>query len=70
MNDPLLRARPEGALKTGRARMRGAGPYAAALHRLFEQSAARHGLRTERSPEPPTTFRRPPKRSAQLSLLP
>jgi len=58
-----------GALDDGRfgVRMRGEGPYAAALSGIFDLAARRLGLADAHpSAEPATTFRRPP--SPQLSL--
>src|SRR5688572_8734193 len=63
-------------------RMRGEGPYADAIERLFVATAQRHGLMPkiempradvgEARPAEPTTFRRPSSDAAsgQLSLLP
>lgn len=52
-------------------RMRGEGAYAEAMAGLFRATVRRLGLCTEwGAPEPPTTFRRPPRHSAQLTLLP
>jgi len=51
-------------------RMRGEGPYARAIERLFEQLTARYGLdgRHRRAkPLDPPTFRRPAATSAQLA---
>ena len=52
-------------------RMRAQGPYAAAARALFETHVRRLGLNEERRARPlePKTFRRPPKPTAQLSLL-
>lgn len=62
-----------GQLTDGRFgyRMRGEGQYAQALHQLFLTTARRLGLRTEWGVATPetTTFRRPPKPGAQLSLF-
>jgi DNA repair photolyase len=53
------------------SRMRGEGPYAEATHALFARTVARLGLHTARAdPAAASTFRRPPRRSPQLSLLP
>ncbi|MBZ4398885.1 PA0069 family radical SAM protein [Myxococcus sp. MISCRS1] len=54
-------------------RMRGEGLYAQTIHRLFETTARRVGLRTSYITEPaPDTFQRPPRKpppSPQLSLF-
>lgn len=68
-----LRDVRSGALNDPRfgTRMRGEGPYAEATQVLFSRTAARLGLRVGRhEPAAPTPFRRPPRRSPQLSLLP
>jgi DNA repair photolyase len=54
------------------SRMRGEGAYAEATQALFARTAARLGLHTGRRDQAPgpSTFRRPPRRSPQLSLLP
>jgi DNA repair photolyase len=51
-------------------RGRGEGEYAEQARALFETAARKFGLTTGCSTEkPPTTFRRPPKKTAQLDLL-
>jgi hypothetical protein len=52
-------------------RMRGEGPHAEAALELFRQTARRLGLAEQRTGEPDsaTTFRRPVRAGAQLSLL-
>jgi DNA repair photolyase len=51
------------------ARQRGQGEYAEAAQALFATTARRLGLATAWPDELPTTFQRPPKVGAQLSLL-
>ncbi len=49
-------------------RMRGEGPYARAIDDLFHAAARRLGFdEARRAPDPPSTFRRPPR--GQLALL-
>jgi DNA repair photolyase len=53
-------------------RFRGEGVYAAAIASLFEATATRLGLRSrdgDDDVEPPSRFRRPPKRTGQLPLF-
>ncbi len=50
-------------------RMRGAGRRWDAIEALFQQTRARLGLEAANVRPVPATFRRPPKRSQQLSLL-
>lgn len=62
-----------GALYKGEfgTRMRGEGEYAGTISALFRQTCRRLGFvsRSEPTPEPGTTFRRPAKAEAQLSLF-
>jgi DNA repair photolyase len=52
-------------------RQQGTGPYADAIHALFETTARRLGYAAHQTeaPPPPTTFRRPPRPSPQLTLF-
>ena len=55
-------------------RGRGEGPYADIISTMFDTTVARLGMDRSREPvgeraEPPTTFQRPPKKTAQLSLF-
>ena len=55
-------------------RFRGEGPYAETLARMFDATVARLGLNAhdddaELDDDTPTTFRRPPPRTGQLSLF-
>jgi DNA repair photolyase len=56
------------------SRMRGDGPYADAIHQLFDTAARRLGYEAHEpaakdTPPPAATFRRPPRRGDQLSLF-
>lgn len=51
-------------------RGRGEGPYAQMLGQMFDQTVARLGLDArDDGPDGPSTFRRPPPRTGQLSLF-
>lgn len=50
-------------------RGRGEGPYADAIAQVFERCVRRLGFDTQRWPEPPQTFRRPPRLEPQLALF-
>jgi hypothetical protein len=51
------------------ARGRGQGPYAETLAMMFDTTIARLGMYRRDEDAAPTTFRRPPPRTAQLSLF-